>query len=303
MLGLLELLRYKVIVVVALRHRVINPAPLKGRILNMPVRVSLVVALLSRVIKPTLLMQLIHNITVKLSMVVAHLRVIMPNPLVEALHRVSMPVHLALLIPSIKRTRAILELVPHHRRCLDMEMDNMHLLIKVIPLEVARLSTCRVIMLSNMALAMVVIKLLHLPAHSALHRLCIIVTKVTLEMVINISVLIKPMVLDNILFLIKLPLACLRAAAQAIWTPSQPTILGSTITTNPHKLALIFLLMLNLTTIALLNQESLAMSPEERALQGSTKATSKEARERYNAPSADPLLHNTTMLAGSARRF
>ncbi len=100
----------------------------------------------------------------------------------------------------------------------------------------------------------------------------------------------------------QLPLACLREEAQAILTPSQPMILGSSIITNPHKLALTFLLMLNLTTIALHDQESLAMFPEERVLQGSTKVTSKEARGRSNVPSAVALLHNTTMLAGSARR-
>ncbi len=80
-------------------------------------------------------------------------------------------------------------------------------------------------------------------------------------------------------------------------------ILGSTTLINPHKLALISLHMLNLITIALLSQGSLAMYPEELGLLGFTKATSKAARVRFNAPSVARLLHNITMLAGSARRF
>ncbi len=101
----------------------------------------------------------------------------------------------------------------------------------------------------------------------------------------------------------QLPLVCLREEVQVILTPSQPTILGSSIITNPHKLALTFLLMLILTTIALHDQENQAMFPGERALQGFTKGTSKEARARSNVPSAVALRHNTIMLAGSARRF
>ncbi len=192
----------------ALRNRVNKPTPL-------------VVALLSRVN-----IQFMHSITLRIILVVALLsRVTQQILLVVALLRVNSPVHLALRMHSITVIKANSEvalLLRHHK---GKEMDNKCRLIKGIPSEATRVNNMVTTMV-DMALAMVVIKPLHLPAHSALHRLCIIVTKFILEMVINISVLIKPMVLDNILFLIKLPLACLREEGNRPLPLNRDIILG-----------------------------------------------------------------------------